>query len=78
MPNKQIIDKIEKSLDKVRPMLQRDGGDIKLVDFDEKTGTVKVAMQGHCVGCAMAQQTLKQVIEAKLTEDVEEVKEVVI
>ncbi len=58
-------------------MLQRDGGDVKFIDFDEKTGVVKVQLQGHCVGCPMSQITLKQGIEEELKNTVPEVKEVI-
>ncbi len=77
MTGKQIIEKIEKSLNKIRPMLQHDGGDVKFIDFDEKTGVVKVELQGHCVGCPMSQMTLKQVIEEEMKKEVKEVKEVI-
>ena len=73
MTGKQIIEKIEKSLNKIRPMLQHDGGDVKFIDFDEKTGVVKVELQGHCVGCPMSQMTLKQVIEEEMKKEVKEV-----
>ena len=56
-------------LQKVRPMLQADGGDVEFVDFDEKTGIVKVRLQGTCGSCPMATITLKNGIEKYLKEN---------
>ena len=70
-------EKVEEVLAKVRPMLQRDGGDVELVDVDEDGGTVKVKLTGACHGCPMASLTLKRGIEAKLKEEIPGVKEVV-
>lgn len=68
--------KIEKELDKIRPMLQADGGDVQFVDFDEKTGLLKVQLVGMCAHCPMSQITLKQGIEAEIRKEIPEVKEV--
>ena len=65
---------IQKALDKVRPQLQADGGDVEFVTF--ANGTVKVRLQGHCAGCPMSMMTLKQGIEAFLKKEVPEVKKV--
>ncbi|MCK5212260.1 NifU family protein [Candidatus Parcubacteria bacterium] len=70
-------EKIKKALEKVRPMLQADGGDVKFIEWDDKTGTVKVRLAGMCVGCPMAGITLKQGIEEDIKKAVPEVKEVV-
>ena len=66
---------VEAVLAKVRPMLQRDGGDVELLDVED--GVVKVRLVGACHGCPMASLTLKRGIEAKLKEEVPDVKEVV-
>lgn len=66
---------VEDVLAKIRPMLQRDGGDVELVDVED--GTVKVKLTGACGGCPMATLTLKRGIEARLKEEIPEVKEVV-
>ncbi len=71
------IKDIKKALDKVRPMLQADGGDVDFVSWDEATGTVQVQLMGMCVGCPMSQVTLKQGIEAEIKKLLPEVKEVV-
>ncbi|MBW2111436.1 MAG: NifU family protein, partial [Deltaproteobacteria bacterium] len=53
---------VENALQKVRPSLQADGGDVRLVDVDED-GLVKVKLMGACGGCPMSQMTLKMGIE---------------
>jgi Fe-S cluster biogenesis protein NfuA len=66
--------RIQIALDKVRPQLQADGGDVEFVAFEK--GTVKVRLQGHCAGCPMSMMTLKQGIENFLKKEVPEVKKV--
>ena len=63
-------------LDKVRPVLQRDGGDVELIDVAED-GTVLVRLQGACSGCPGATMTLKAVIENLLVKEVPGVTRVV-
>ena len=70
-------EKVASAIETMRPMLQNDGGDITLIDVDEETGVVKVALQGACSCCPHAAQTLKLGVEAKLKEEVPEVREVV-
>jgi len=65
-------DKIEAALNKIRPMLQADGGNVELVAVEEG-GLVKVRLQGACAGCPMSQMTLKNGIERILKEEVPEV-----
>lgn len=67
-------EKVQEALDKIRPKLQADGGDVELVDVDE--GIVKVRLQGSCQGCPMSQLTLKMGIEKFLKEQIPEVTEV--
>lgn len=67
---------IVKSLDKIRPILQRDGGDVELVDVSED-GIVSVKMQGACGNCPGAMMTIKMIIEEKLKEEVPGIKKVV-
>ncbi len=61
-------EQVEKVIEQIRPILQADGGDIKLVDVDEKTGIVTVGLQGRCGGCPHAQLTLQAVVERKIKE----------
>jgi len=67
-----IKENVENALQKVRPSLQADGGDVQLVDVDED-GLVKVKLMGACGGCPMSQMTLKMGIEKILKQDVPEV-----
>jgi len=69
-------DKVQEALDKVRPMLQQDGGDVELVDVDTETGVVSVRLTGACKGCPMSQITLKAGIERYLQSEVPEVSSV--
>ena len=69
-------EKIEKALEKIRPMLEADGGDVTLVEVSDD-GVVKLKLTGTCGCCPMSQMTLKMGIEKLLKEEVPEVKEVV-
>ncbi|MDD4237484.1 MAG: NifU family protein [Desulfotomaculaceae bacterium] len=68
-------EKVQEALNKVRPFLQRDGGDVELIDVTND-GEVKVRLKGACGGCPSAQITLKQGIERVLKQEVPEVKRV--
>ena len=68
-------EKVEKALEKIRPALMADGGDVELVEVKE--GVVKVRLTGACGGCPMSQMTLKMGIERHLKKEVPEVKEVI-
>ncbi|OQX92992.1 MAG: hypothetical protein B6D58_00055 [candidate division Zixibacteria bacterium 4484_95] len=68
-------EKVQKALDKIRPMLQADGGDCELIDVSVD-GVVKVKLTGACQGCPMSEMTLKMGIERQLKSMVPEVKEV--
>ena len=67
-----LKDKIKNALDKVRPSLQADGGDVQFIDVDED-GVVKVKLTGACAGCPMSQMTLKMGIEKILKQNVPEI-----
>jgi Fe-S cluster biogenesis protein NfuA len=69
-------EKVEATLDKIRPSLQADGGDVELVEVTPD-GVVKLKLTGACGGCPMSQMTLKMGIEKELRREVPEVKEVV-
>ncbi|MDK2836250.1 MAG: hypothetical protein PWP21_1027 [Thermosediminibacterales bacterium] len=70
-------ERVQEALNKVRPGLQADGGDVELVDVDESAGIVKVKLTGACGGCPFATLTLTQGIEKTLKNEVPEVKKVV-
>ena len=65
-------EKVEKALEKIRPSLQADGGNIELIDVVD--GLVKVRLTGACGGCPMSQMTLKMGVERVLKKEVPEVK----
>jgi Fe-S cluster biogenesis protein NfuA len=68
-------EKVEQVLEKVRPSLQADGGNVELVDVTED-GIVKVKLTGACRGCPMSQMTIKMGIEKALKQAIPEIKEV--
>jgi len=72
---KSMRERVQAAIDKVRPALQRDGGDVILVDVTED-GVVKVQLTGACKGCPMSQMTLKDGIERFVKNEVPEVKSV--
>ena len=69
-------EKVEGVLDKIRPSLINDGGNVELVNVDDE-GKVEVRLTGSCAGCPFSTMTLKMGIEQILREEVPEVKEVV-
>ena len=68
-------DRVEEVLNKIRPALMRDGGNVELVDVND--GTVTVKLTGACAGCPMSTMTLKMGIENILKKEIPEIKEVV-
>ncbi|MFC4597033.1 NifU family protein [Cohnella hongkongensis] len=70
-----MYDEVSDVLDKLRPFLQRDGGDVELVDIED--GVVKLRLMGACGSCPSSTITLKAGIERALLEEVEGIQEVV-
>lgn len=68
-------EQVEAAINKVRPALQADGGDVELVDV--KDGVVQVRLVGACNGCPMATMTLRDGIERVIMEEVPGVKQIV-
>ena len=68
--------KVESILEKIRPSLVRDGGNVELIDVKDD-GVVEVKLTGACAGCPMSTMTLKMGIEQILKQEIPEVKEVV-
>ncbi len=64
-------EKVQEVIDKIRPDLQADGGDVELVDYDN--GVVKVRLKGACAGCPMSQMTLKNGIERLIKKELPEI-----
>ena len=69
-------ERVKSVLNKMRPALQADGGDVELVEITPD-GVVKVKLMGACSGCMMSQMTLKMGIEKAIKQEVPEVKEVI-
>ncbi len=72
----ELKQKVEAVLDKVRPTLLMDGGNVELVEVTPE-GTVKVKLVGACGSCPMSTYTLKMAIERTIMQEIPEVKEVV-
>ena len=71
-----IFDRIEQSLDTLRPYITSHRGNVEVVDFDEGEGTLLVRLGGTCQGCSASSITLKQGIESRLRDMVPEVRHV--
>lgn len=71
-----IKERVEKALDKIRPYLVSDGGDIALVEITDDM-VVKVELQGACHGCPFSMQTMKTGVEMAIRNEVPEIKEVI-
>ncbi len=72
MSEKLLKDKVQEVLDQIRPLLQRDGGDVELVEVTDD-GIVKIKLRGACAHCMGAVMTLKNVVEARLKAAIPEV-----
>ncbi len=70
---KELRERVEAALEKIKPGLQADGGDIELVNITDD-GVVQVRLLGSCAGCPMSQMTLTHYVEQTLKEMVPEVK----
>jgi Fe-S cluster biogenesis protein NfuA len=76
MEQQQLVEKVEIALDEIRPFLQSDGGDIKLLGIEDGI-TVKVQLQGACVGCSVNQMTLKSGVEMTIKKHAPQILEVI-
>ncbi|HOU96525.1 MAG TPA: NifU family protein [Bacteroidales bacterium] len=72
----QLKERITIALNKIRPFLQSDGGDIDLVEITDDN-TIKVKLQGACHGCPFSIQTLKAGVEQAIIREVPEIKRVI-
>ena len=70
------IDRIEQTLDTLRPYIASHRGQVEVVDFDERDGVLLLRLGGTCHGCAASTVTLKHGIETRLRESVPEVRHV--
>lgn len=71
-----ILQRIEQTLDTLRPYIASHRGNVEIVDYDEGQGILLLRMGGTCHGCSAATVTLRQGIEARLRELVPEVRQV--
>jgi Fe-S cluster biogenesis protein NfuA len=74
--SKHIKERVIKALEKVRPYLQSDGGDIELLEITSDL-SVKVKLTGACHGCPYSMQTLKAGVEQAIMKEVPEIKRVI-
>ena len=70
--NLRLIDQVEKALDQIRPYLEADGGNVKVLDIDTDM-TVKLELLGACGSCPMSTMTLKAGVEEAIKKAVPEI-----
>jgi|TARA_B100001142_G_scaffold228761_1_gene226882 Fe-S cluster biogenesis protein NfuA len=71
----KIIARVEKALSEIRPFLERDGGDISLIEIQDDT--VKVRLEGACSTCSINQMTLKSGVEMTIKKHAPEIQNVI-
>lgn len=76
MTSEELRKNVEKALEEIRPFLQSDGGDITLISIDNDT-SVKVRLEGNCIGCSVNQMTLKSGVEMTIKKYAPQIEEVV-
>lgn len=72
-----LTQRVQKTIETLRPYLQSDGGDMELVSVDEDEGVVYLRLQGACVGCPSSMMTLQMGIENQLKTEIPQVKHVI-
>ena len=75
MTAQETHNNVEKALEEIRPFLISDGGNIKLLSIEDKT--VKVQLEGACIGCSVNQMTLKNGVEATIRKYAPHIEEVI-
>tara|TARA_R110002051_G_scaffold131376_1_gene205258 strand:+ start:2575 stop:2814 length:240 start_codon:yes stop_codon:yes gene_type:complete len=76
MTSEELKLNVEKALEEIRPFLQSDGGDISLISIDNES-SVKVKLEGACVGCTVNQMTLKSGVEMTIKKYAPQIEEVI-
>lgn len=76
MNSEELRTNVEKALEEIRPFLQSDGGDISLISIDEDN-SVKVRLEGNCVGCSVNQMTLKSGVEMTIKKHAPQIEKVI-
>lgn len=75
MTAEDLTQNVEKALEEIRPFLKSDGGNIRLVGIEDTT--VKVQLEGTCIGCSVNQMTLKNGVEATIKKYAPQITEVI-
>ncbi|MBA4744957.1 MULTISPECIES: NifU family protein [Flavobacteriaceae] len=75
MTSEETRSNVEKALEEIRPFLQSDGGDITLISIEDNT--VKVRLEGNCIGCTVNQMTLKSGVEMTIKKYAPQIEEVI-
>lgn len=70
--DQDVHDQIERVIERIRPAIQADGGDVQFVEYDD--GVVKLRLMGACVGCPMSTMTLQAGIERMIRQEVPDIK----
>ena len=76
MISEELKTNVERALDEIRPFLQSDGGDISLISIDDDN-SVKVRLEGNCVGCSVNQMTLKSGVEMTIKKHAPQIERVI-
>ena len=76
MTTEEIKNNVEKALDEIRPFLQSDGGDITLISIEDDN-SVKVKLEGNCIGCSVNQMTLKSGVEMTIRKYAPQIQQVI-
>lgn len=76
MTSEEVRENVERALEEIRPFLQSDGGDISLVSIENDT-SVKVRLEGNCIGCSVNQMTLKSGVEMTIKKHAPQIEEVI-
>ena len=76
MTSEELRTNVEKALDEIRPFLQSDGGDISLISIEDDN-SVKVRLEGNCVGCTVNQMTLKSGVEMTIKKHAPQIQKVI-
>jgi Fe-S cluster biogenesis protein NfuA len=69
-------ERVQAVIERIRPLIQSDGGDIELINVADKTATVRLT--GNCVGCPSAQMTLYMGVEMALKEEIPEFEQLLV
>ncbi len=77
MNKQEVLSKVEIGLGKVRPFLQSDGGDVKIIELSED-GVLKLEFLGNCSSCSMSNMTFKSGIEENIIREAPEIKSIVV